>query len=352
MANYPTTVKIFPTLVDFADSLLASHQNDRGGEITAVETELGVQPKGSDASVAARLSRMETESGKAIEMIQGGMVNGKIVTSVASNNLTAAVKTLAGADPSAGDPVYVRIGNTVRSITAALSVTKNAGTNWCNAGSGELATKEVDYFVYLGYNATDGVVIGFSRIPYSRRYGDFSTTSTDGKYAAISTITSAVSTDEYEVVGRFNATLSAGAGYTWSIPATSIVISRPIFETRWLSWQPTYTATGSMTFTTVTTTQAVYKISGENVMVSIDVNGTTGGTASYAVQISAPITMNTAKMAGVPYLPCYIIDSTKPGGYLRYAAASFDGIQAERLAEDNWGLGSGRYIRGTLIYAI
>jgi hypothetical protein len=68
---------------------------------------------------------------------QGFLINGKIVTSVSSNNLTVAIKTLAGSDPSSSDPVYARIGNTVRSITAALSVTKNAGTNWFNSGAAE-----------------------------------------------------------------------------------------------------------------------------------------------------------------------------------------------------------------------
>lgn len=60
MADYPSSIKIFPTLVDGADSVLALHQNERGGEITAIETELGVTPKGSDASVAARLARIDT----------------------------------------------------------------------------------------------------------------------------------------------------------------------------------------------------------------------------------------------------------------------------------------------------
>lgn len=41
-------------------------------------------------------------------------------------------------------------------------------------------------------------------------------------------------TDEIEVVGRFNAIL--GTGNQWSIPTTSIIINRPIFETRWLNW--------------------------------------------------------------------------------------------------------------------
>ena len=138
---------------------------------------------------------------------QGFLYNGKIVPSVASNNLTVALKGLDGNDPSATNPVYVRIGDTVRTISAALSVTKNAGTNWCNAGSAELATNEIDYFVYLGYNATDGVVIGFSRYPGASQYSDFSATTTNEKYCAISTITTAASTDYYEVIGRFAATL-------------------------------------------------------------------------------------------------------------------------------------------------
>jgi len=179
----------------------------------------------------------------ALNAPQGFLTNGKIVPSVAASDLTVAIKTLAGADPSASDPVYCRIGDTVRSITAALSVTKNDATNWFNSGSAELATKEVDYFVYLGYNATDGVVIGFSRIPSAAQYSDFSVTTTNEKYCAISTITTAASTDYYEVIGRFAATLSAGAGYTWSVPTFTAInlIQRPIYESRWLTWTPTFT---------------------------------------------------------------------------------------------------------------
>lgn len=38
MADFPSSVKTFPTLVDGADSVLAAHQNERGDEITAVES--------------------------------------------------------------------------------------------------------------------------------------------------------------------------------------------------------------------------------------------------------------------------------------------------------------------------
>ena len=207
---------------------------------------------------------------------QGFLINGKFVPSVTSNNLTVALKTLAGTDPSASDPVYCRIGDTVRSVTAALSVTKNAGTNWCNAGSAELATQEIDWFVYLGYNATDGVVLGFSRIPFANKYGDFNTTSTNEKYCAISTITNATANDYYELVGRFAATLGASATYYWSVPtftATNL-IQRPINETRYLTWIPTFTGfTGSVTIVT-----SSYQIIGKQLKSLIDCSGTSNAT--------------------------------------------------------------------------
>lgn len=171
---------------------------------------------------------------------QGFLINGKISVTDAAG-ITVAIKTLAGTDPSATDPVYCRIGDTVRAITAALSVAKADGTNWCNAGAIELVGKEIDYFAYLGYNATDGVVLGFSRFPGAKQYSDFSATTTNEKYCAISTITTAASTDYYEVIGRFAATLSDPGG-TWSVPtytATNL-IQRPIYETRWLTFAPTF----------------------------------------------------------------------------------------------------------------
>ncbi len=210
---------------------------------------------------------------------QGFLQNGKIVVTDAAG-ITVAIKTLAGTDPSATDPVYVRIGDTVRTISAALSVAKADGTNWCNAGSAELATKEIDYFVYLGYNATDGVVIGFSRIPSAAQYSDFSVTTTNEKYCAISTITTAASTDYYEVVGRFAATLSAGAGYTWSVPTFTAInlIQRPIYETRVLTWLPTWAGwtnnTSTMNYKVVGNQMIIYPWGGGGTSNSATTTGT------------------------------------------------------------------------------
>lgn len=196
----------------------------------------------------------------------------RIAVSVASNNLTLALKDRDGNDPSATSPVRVQIGNTVRTVTAALSVTKNAGTNWCNSGSSELATKEIDYFAYLGYNATDGVVIGFSRVPFARIYSDFSTTTNSEKYAAISTIANAAGSDSYTVIGRFAATLSAGAGYTWSVPTYTAanLIHTPIYATRVLEFTTQITYSGGTTDPTSNTPSVVrYYIQGRTMTINI-----------------------------------------------------------------------------------
>lgn len=225
---------------------------------------------------------------------QGFLINGKISPSVASNDLTVAIKTLAGTDPSASDPVYCRIGDTVRAITSALSVTKNDGTNWFNAGSAELATKEIDYFVYLGYNATDGVVIGFSRYPGANSYNDFSVTSTNEKYCAISTITTAASTDYYEVVGRFAATLSAGAGYTWTVPTFTArnLVQKPIYMTRALSYTPTFTYTAGVAPTTPGNENNVYWLDYKTAYVRVSKIYSGNGTTVTRCDISLPIGSN------------------------------------------------------------
>ena len=225
---------------------------------------------------------------------QGFLINGKIsVTDTAG--ITVAIKTLAGTDPSATDPVYVRIGDTVRTISSALLKALADGVNYMNAGSAELATKEVDYFIYLGYNATDGVVIGFSRYPGACQYSDFSATTTHEKYAAISTITTAANTDYYEVVGRFAATLSAGAGYTWTVPTYTAInlIQRPIYETRWLTYLGAITS-GSGSPTTVTHNKEVYKITGRKIELVSDLTITDKGTAASTVVSTMPFTHNNS----------------------------------------------------------
>ncbi len=222
---------------------------------------------------------------------QGFLINGKIVPSVTSNNLTVALKTLAGTDPSASDPVYCRIGDTVRSITAALSTTSAAGeVAVLNSSSAELATKEIDYFVYLFFKASDSSIkIGFSRYPGGNIASDFGAWNTEKGLYDKSAMGIAAS-DTGELIGRFAATNSGSASYNWSVPTFTAanLIQRPIYETRLLDWVPTTSASAG-TYTTTSLSYAKYKVSGSTVKADIVVSGTTSSTPQN-IRASLPFT--------------------------------------------------------------
>jgi hypothetical protein len=243
-----------------------------------------------------------------------GLINGKIVPTVASNNLTVAIKTLTDTDPSATNPVGIWIGNQLRWITSSLSISANAGTNWFNAGSAELATREIDYFAYIGYNATDGITLGYARIPYARLYSDFNTTTTNERYARISTITNAAAGDNYVNIGRFAATLSAGAGHTWSVPTfdNANLIQEPVYETRWLSATlAPYGSGGSLGTFAQDSNSYRYKL--KNDICSFQINGrvTNKGSWSGDVRITIPISAKTF-LQDFYYASGWVANNTNP----------------------------------------
>lgn len=225
---------------------------------------------------------------------EGFLINGKIVPSVASNNLTVAIKGMDGNDPSASNPVYVRIGDVVRTITSALSWTKNAGTNYGGAGDAAFATKEIDWFVYLVWStADDAVKLAVSRKPDARLMSDFSSTVGAWNYRMFDG--TATAGDSVVNIGRFAATLSAGAGYTWTVPAftNANLIQHPIFETRQLTWLPVIKGDGTAGTGTYSTQAGYYKIIGGKVDFVADMtwsNITGSPTGSLAGSI--PLTAN------------------------------------------------------------
>jgi hypothetical protein len=246
-----------------------------------------------------------------------GLINGKIVPSVASNNLTLAIKTLADTDPSPTNPVGVWIGNTLRWITGALSATANAGANIFNSGSAELATREIDYFAYIWYKTSDNTIqIGFARIPYARIFDNFDTsTGTNEKAFIRSSTTGQTSTDNVVNVGRFAATLSASASFNWSVPAftNANLIQEPIYETRWLDYLPTYSTDGAGTYTSVTTAQAKYKLMSEKAIeIILFARGTTNSVDK--VRASIPFGFNLNGGTG-----------SFPNQFLRFAVMYADG---------------------------
>lgn len=262
----------------------ANYYNQLKRAVLAIETELGIAPSAAFADVAAYLVWIRTWLAG---IMQGDLVNYSLVREVNTNNLTVGLYQVGGTvAPSSTGPMYIRVREDIVTVSSLLSITLNAGTNWFNAGSAELATQEIDYFVYAGYAAAPGVFMVISRFPSARTFGDFSATTTNEKYGASAKLGAGAigATDPVELIGRFNATLSAGAGYTWSIPATSLVVSNPIWETRWLTWTPAFT--GFSANPTVLT--AIYKVGRDRISLHLITGAATGTSNATNFLVTAP----------------------------------------------------------------
>ena len=232
-----------------------------------------------------------------IPLASGQMVNGKISVTVVSNDLVLALKTLAGADPSAADPVYININGTIRTITAATSCTLADGTSWMNLGSAELGTLEQDLFAYAIWDSNSSVVaVAPARIPYARLVSDFSATTTNEKH--IGNYANYTTTDDVCVIGRFAATLSlSGTGHLWTVPAftNSNLIDCPIFETRWLTYAPTITGYSA----NPTSTTYRYQVVGLNVHLHLG-EGATGTSNATTKTYTTPFASKNANQYVLP----------------------------------------------------
>lgn len=125
----------------------AANRFDFGSDITlAAKQSAKIRYDGTDsrwkleaatagASVAAGAVTAQTLAASAMAFV--GMINGTIVPSVAGSALTVALKTQAGVDPSAADPVYAIFRNataatgdyTVLAVTAATSLVISSGSS-------------------------------------------------------------------------------------------------------------------------------------------------------------------------------------------------------------------------------
>lgn len=378
-SNFPTALDVLtnPTPTDYLNSPSHAGQHANANDILeALEAKVGINSSAVTTShdyklsgvtgidKAASLAGSETLTNKTLTLPiltngvinfnppRGFLINGKIVVTDTGSGLNVAIKTLAGTDPSATNPVYCRIGDTVRSITSALSRTLADGTNWFNSGSSELATKEVDYFVYLVYdiNVNNLVNIAFARVPYGSLVSDFNSTTTNATYLA--GYTNFNTTDEVENIGRFAATLSAGTGYTWSVPTFtgSNLIQRPIFESRMLTWTPTFSAVSPMTWTSVSINTIGYRIRGTMIYILLNATGTTGGTANPTINATLPIAIKSFGGTTILSGSCIPESSTLAG--FSYIGDGLSLLNVRRYDGANFGLGAGRGMQVSLEYPI
>jgi len=212
------------------------------------------------------------------------LVNGSgVVDEIPANNINLKVELLnyLGATPSATAPVKIQNQDwTIRTITSSCSATIASNDYYhFNAGSTELATKEIDYCVYIGK-------FGWPLISRLYHYRKIS----DGNLwweSAISNTGWFSGTDTFVPIWRFNAIKASWTSGNWSIPATSIIINSPIYFSLPKDWTPTINAGTS---TGITNVFSKYNFDWKKIHCEWQINISTPQTTINTITVTLPFT--------------------------------------------------------------
>jgi hypothetical protein len=179
------------------------------------------------------------------------LINGTLTATVAASALTVAIKTKAGTDPSATDPVLVVFRNAtlatgtylVRSITAATSVVVSSGST---LGTTSAVQSQINVIAIDNAGTVELAVVNNSGALLLDETTLISTTAEGGAGAADSAdvyySTSARASVPYRNIGYVIST-QATAG-TWASSPTQIqLLSTPQIKSAWVYF-PEYTTTG------------------------------------------------------------------------------------------------------------
>jgi hypothetical protein len=115
----------------------------------------------------------------------------------------------------------------------------------------------------------------------------------------------------------------------------------------WLSYTPPITASGSMTISSVVVNDAVFRKSGTNVTLWLNVSFTTGGTASNSVYITLPV--NQIGYAGTTGFSTLNFDGVTVQGFGTFFSATQVQVSKD-LASTNFNLGASKFVRFNISY--
>ncbi len=122
--------------------------------------------------------------------------------------------------------------------------------------------------------------------------------------------------------------------------AVEAVVNRMLGQ--WQDWTPTYGASGSMTYGSITTNVARYKRIGNTVFFCIDATGTTGGSASNGITFTLPVETKNAN--GLTTGAGRAVDGGVSLSAFWFTSGSTTVASVRKYDSSNYGLGAGRAI--------
>lgn len=273
-----------------------------GGHI--IESEGVDLPQRDDLNFTGDAVNATDSGGKTVvdisqKMFDGQAGNYQIAISIASNNLTVALKDMNGNDPTTLSPVLLRIGNQKLKVTAALSLTITAVMGdifgW---DAGKIQANDAQLFVYL-INNNGTPQLGVSPCPMlsnvATNYYDLGAGIQTGAAGYTNIVMSGTRnvTNSASVIGRIN--VHQLDNNNWQAPTTAMVVNAPIWHTDRLNWSPQHTRSGGAYSNLPTTHYAYYWIDKLQVFWEERHQQHATPGSSGAQQLTAPYPSATAK---------------------------------------------------------
>lgn len=319
--NYPASLDSLTNPSASDNTLAVSHSSQHANAndaIEALEAKVGANSSAVTTSHDYKLSGV-TGTDKAVSKTGSETLTNKTLTAPVLNGALSGTSIKDEDDMSSDSATAVPTQQSVKAYVDA-----NGG------GSTDGWTADADTWVYV--SATSFKIEGSdetARFPIGTK---IKLTQTTAKYFVVTS--SSFSTDT-------TVNITGGADYTLA----NATITSPYYsylETAqgWpgmFSWTPTYGATGSMTFGTVTTDIAKFYLVGKVCHFHIQARGTTGGTTSYGVTFTLPITLVNGG-TGYPSAGGYVRTGASGGimGFMLYSSATV--AEVRKNDASNWSL--------------
>ncbi len=197
----------------------------------------------------------------------------------------------------------IRIWNVVRSAT---EISNNKGSQLTGSESGLAAYYPMNTLASPTDTPTPtptpGVVDGWNSAGETWTYASSTTITVPSdattKYSPGDKIRlkQGGSYEYFYITGVTSTVLTVTGGSDYSVANATITdnyyskADTPVGFPQWFNWTPTYSASGSMTYTSVTTDVAKFSITGRTVHIALQAQGTLGGTSSFGIRATAPVT--------------------------------------------------------------
>ena len=309
--------------------MASAHQNSQGEDINAVAAKVGSDSSAVQSSHDFKLSGV-TGADKAVSKTGEETLSTKTLT-------TPIIATLY---QDAGKTKLMIVPNTASDTLAALAasqtLTNKTLTSPLFQGSIDGWTDALETWEWN--DATHITVPSGAASKYQK--GDkIKLTQTTVKY--------------FSVVGVADTvlTITGGSDYTLANAAISLnyysKVENPQGFPHWFEFTPVYTCSSSMTYTSVTTQLAKFRITGQSCIVVIRANGTTGGSASSTIYATIPVTINASNT----YL---VVGAGTEGGVLGGVMFNQDAntFGFRKYDNSNWTLATNMRIAGQMEYPI